>query len=72
MEENNIDVIITPRRTFHAPVFGNPVIAVPAKALTDTKPRSLFFIAKKFDDDLCIRVAYTYEQLTKKRVKPKS
>ena len=70
LEENRIDVLVTPRRTSHAPVTGNPVMAVPAKALTDNKPISLFFIAKKFEDELCIRVAYQYEQLTKHRVKP--
>ncbi|MBI9009359.1 MAG: amidase [Tenericutes bacterium] len=68
--ENNIDVLVIPRRTSHAPVAGNPVITVPAKALKDDLPISLFFIAKKFDDELCIRVAYHYEQLTKYRLKP--
>jgi len=70
MEDNNIDVIVTPRRTSHAPVAGNPVVTVPAKALTDDKPISLFFVSKKFDDELCIRIAYQYEQLTKYRLSP--
>lgn len=70
LKENNLDVLITPRRTSHAPVAGNPVVTVPAKALTDNKPVSIFFISKKFDDELCLRVAYQYEQLTNYRLKP--
>lgn len=71
MKDYDLDVLVLPRRSSHAPIAGNPVITVPAKALTDTTPRSLFFIAKNFDDDLCIRVAYAYEQLTKHRIPPK-
>ena len=71
MEEKRIDVIIMPRRTPHAPIAGNPVIAVPAKPLNDDIPRSIFFVSRNFEDDLCIRAAYQYEQLTKHRVKPK-
>ncbi|MBN2540846.1 MAG: amidase [Bacilli bacterium] len=72
MEEQGIDVIVMNRRTSHAPIAGNPIVAVPAKALTDETPRSLFFVAKNFSDDQCIRVAYQYEQSTKKRIPPKS
>lgn len=71
MIENDLDVVIMTRRTSHAPIGGNPCVVVPAKALTDTTPRSLFFVGKRFDDDLCLRVAYQYEQATKKRVPPK-
>ena len=71
MEKEGIDVIVMNRRTPHAPIAGNPIVAVPAKALTDLTPRSIFFVAKNFDDEKCIRVAYRYEQATKKRVPPK-
>lgn len=71
MKEKGIDVLVMPRRTSHAPIAGNPVIAVPAKALTDDIPRSIFFVSKNFEDDLCIRAAYVYEQLTKHRIRPK-
>ncbi len=70
MKEHGIDVIVMPRRTSHAPVAGNPVITVPAKALIDDIPRSLFFVAKNFEDELCIRVAYQYEIATNHRIKP--
>ena len=71
MSEQGIDVIVMNQRTSHAPIAGNPCVAVPAKALTDDTPRSLFFVAKNFDDIKALQVAYQYEQATKKRVKPK-
>jgi len=71
MEDKHIDVIIMNQRTSHAPIAGNPIIAVPAKALVDDEPRSLFFVSKNFEDEKCIRVAYQYEQATKYRIKPK-
>ncbi len=70
LEMHQLDCLVMNRRTTHAPVHGNPVVAVPAKALTDEEPRSLFFVAKRFDDDIALRVAYHYEQATKKRVPP--
>jgi len=71
MKEQGIDVIVMNQRTSHAPIAGNPCVAVPAKALTDDMPRSLFFVAKNFEDIKALQVAYHYEQATKKRVKPK-
>ncbi len=70
MIENDLDVVIMTRRTSHGPIAGNPCVCVPAKALIDTTPRSLFFVGKNFDDDLCLQVAYQYEQATKKRIPP--
>ncbi len=71
MDSEKIDVIIMNRRTSHAPIAGNPVVAVPAKELNDDTPRSLFFVARNYDDQACIRVAYQYEIHTKHRIKPK-
>jgi len=70
LEENNLDVLISVKRTSHAPIYGNPVIAIPAKALKDDKPRSLFFIGKKYDDDKILSFANVYEKSTKKRLAP--
>ncbi len=70
MEQEGIDVLVMNRRTSHAPIAGNPVAAVPAKALVDDIPRSLFFVAKNFDDQYCLQVAYQYEQATKYRIPP--
>lgn len=71
MKEQGIDVIVLNQRTSHAPIAGNPCVAVPAKALTDDIPRSLFFVAKNFEDIKALQVAYHYEQATKKRLRPK-
>lgn len=70
MDEYGLDCLVMNRRTSHAPVNGNPIVAVPAKALTDDEPRSLFFVARRFDDDIALRVAYHYEQATQKRLAP--
>ncbi|MDY0139724.1 MAG: amidase family protein [Candidatus Izemoplasmatales bacterium] len=70
LEENNLDVLVSVVRSSHAPIFGNPVIAIPAKPLIDDEPRSLFFIGKKFDDENIIAFANLYEKKTLKRLKP--
>ncbi len=70
MVQYDLDVIIMPQRTSHAPCAGNPIITVPAKSLVDNQPRSLFFVAKNYEDQKCIQVAYHYEQATKRRIKP--
>ncbi|MDD3129431.1 MAG: amidase family protein [Candidatus Izemoplasmatales bacterium] len=70
LEENNLDVLVSVVRSSHAPIFGNPVIAIPAKPLIDDEPRSLFFIGKKFDDENIIAFANLYEKKTFKRLKP--
>ncbi len=70
IEENKLDVLVSIKRTSHAPIFGNPVIAIPAKALTDDKPMSLFFIGQKFEDEKIFSFANIYEKRTKKRLAP--
>ncbi len=70
MKERDLDVIVMCRRTSHAPIAGNPIITVPAKALTDDLPRSVFFVARNFEDIKCIQVAYQYENATKFRIPP--
>jgi len=70
MLENDVNCLISTRRTSYAPIHGNPSISVPAKALTDKTPRSVVFVAKKFDDELLISIAHKYESLSKKRIPP--
>ena len=70
LKEDKLDVIISVKRTSHAPVYGNPTIAVPAKALLDDNPRSLFFTGQKYKDDHIIAFAHLYEIKTKKRIPP--
>lgn len=70
LEENNLKAIVSVKRTSHAPIFGNPVIATPAKALVDDEPRSLFFIGKLYHDDDLFAYANRYEKKFNKRLKP--
>ena len=70
IRENNLAAIVSVKRTSHAPIYGNPVIAIPAKALTDDEPRSLFFIGDLYKDELIFPIANLYEQKTKKRLVP--
>lgn len=70
MDEHELDVLLLPRRTSHAPISGNPCITVPAKSLTDLIPGNLCMIAKKWDDETLFSVAYAYEQKTLYRVAP--
>lgn len=70
MEEKNLKCIVSVKRTSHAPIYGNPVIATPAKALIDDEPRSLFFIGKLHHDDEIFAYADRYEKRFNKRLKP--
>ncbi|MDT8336210.1 MAG: amidase family protein [Candidatus Izemoplasmatales bacterium] len=70
IKENNLDVLVSVKRTSHAPIYGNPVIGIPAKALVDDEPRSLFFIGDKYSDESILAFAHLYEKTTKKRIKP--
>jgi amidase len=70
IKQNDLDCLITVVRTSHSPIFGNPVASVPAKALTDDEPRSLFFIGEKFHDDVIMAFAHQYEKNLNKRIQP--
>ncbi|MFP4479099.1 MAG: amidase family protein [Candidatus Izemoplasmatales bacterium] len=70
IEENDLDAIASVKRTQYAPIAGNPVVGVVAKALTDDQPRSMFFIGPHFKDDLLLSIANVYEVSTNKRIAP--
>lgn len=70
MEKYALDAIVSPRRTSHAPVAGNPCISVPSKTPTDLKPRSLIFIGKHWDEERLIAISHTYEKRTHYRIPP--
>ncbi len=70
IKEENLDVLVTVKRVQHPPIYGSPVVAVPAKALVDDKPRSLFFLGDKFKDDHILAYANYYEIHTQHRIKP--
>lgn len=70
IDEFQLVSVASVKRTSYAPVAGNPVVAVVAKTLVDDTPRSMYFIGKKFTDDILLRVGYVYEQATNKRIAP--
>lgn len=49
---------------------GYPEITVPAGILTKGKPFGITFVAEAFSESKLIKIAYSYEQLSKKRVAP--
>ena len=70
LREHQLDALISTYWLPYAPMFGNPSICVPAKALMDDKPKSIIFVGKKWDDATLISIAHLYEQKTKHRIPP--
>jgi amidase len=68
--EHDLDGLILPHRTSHAPIAGNPCITVPAKSLLDLVPGNLVLIGRKWDDETLIALAHAYEEKTKRRIPP--
>lgn len=68
--EHGLTALISTIWTSYAPVYGNPSITVPGKAIIDKKPIGVVFVGKKFDDANLIAIAHTYEQATKHRIPP--
>ncbi|MDY3195746.1 MAG: amidase family protein [Paracholeplasma sp.] len=64
---DDVDLIISTRRTSYAPMLGLPSISIPAKPMLDLTPRSLIFVSRRFDEDKLIEISYLYEQKTNYR-----
>jgi amidase len=71
LRTHEIDAAISTMRNSYAPIYGNPTISVPAKALTDLNPISIVFFGKKYDDENLITIAHQYEIHTNHRIPPK-
>jgi amidase len=70
MHEEGLSALISTIWTSYAPVFGNPSITVPGKAIVDKKPIGVVFVGKRFDDANLLAIAHTYEMATKHRIPP--
>jgi amidase len=70
MHQEGLTALISTIWTSYAPVFGNPSITVPGKAIVDKKPIGVVFVGKRFDDARLLAIAHTYEIATQKRVPP--
>lgn len=68
---HHLDAAISTMRNSYAPIYGNPTISVPAKALNDLNPLSIVFFGKKYDDETLITIAHQYESHTNHRIPPK-
>ncbi|BCR35855.1 amidase family protein [Mariniplasma anaerobium] len=68
---HQIDAAVSTMRNSYAPIYGNPTISVPAKALNDLNPISLVFFGKKYDDETLITITHQYEKHTHYRIPPK-
>ena len=73
MIENKIDAFLFPSTAgvSMSAKAGYPSIAVPAGYQKDGRPFGITFTAGAFSEPTLIKIAYAYEQGTKKRVKPK-
>lgn len=73
MAENKVDAMLFPSTAgvSMAAKAGYPSIAVPAGYCTDGTPFGITFSAEAFSEPKLIKLAYAYEQATKKRISPK-
>ena len=70
MHQEGLTALISTIWTSYAPVYGNPCITVPGKAIVDKKPIGVVFVGKKWDDQHLLAIAHTYEVATQHRVPP--
>jgi amidase len=70
MHQEGLTALISTIWTSYAPVFGNPSITVPGKAIVDKKPIGVVFVGKRFDDARLLAIAHTYEIATHHRIPP--
>ena len=70
MDDNGIDVLVSPGISDASPISGYPSIIVPAGYTSDNMPFGVTFVGRPFSEPLLIRAAYAFEQRTKARRAP--
>lgn len=70
MDDNDIDVLVSPGISDASPISGYPSIIVPAGYTSDNMPFGVTFVGRPFSEPLLIRAAYAFEQCTKARRAP--
>ncbi len=70
LDENNLDVLISPGISDASPISGYPSIIVPAGYSSDRMPFGVTFVGRPFSEPTLIRAAYAFEQATKARRAP--
>lgn len=70
MDKYNLDAVMTTEISSITAASGYPSITVPSGILSSGYPISMIFMGRAFSEPSLIQIAYTYEQLTKKRKAP--
>lgn len=70
MDDNGIDILVSPGISDASPISGYPSIIVPAGYTSDNMPFGVTFVGRPFSEPLLIRAAYAFEQCTKARRAP--
>lgn len=70
MDEDNVDIYITPGISDASPISGYPSIVVPVGFTSDNMPFGLTFVARAFYEPLLIKAAYAFEQAMQGRSAP--
>jgi amidase len=70
LDENKLDILVSPGISDASPISGYPSIIVPAGFTADKMPFGVTFVGRPFSEPLLIQAAYAYEQATKKRKPP--
>lgn len=70
MDDNCLDILVSPGITDSSPISGYPSIIVPAGYDSENMPFGITFIGRPFTEPLLIRAAYSFEQALKARKAP--
>ncbi len=71
MNDLEVDALLYLEDTDVAATSGYPIITIPAGFSSDGKAYGLKFVGRPFSEHTLIRLAYTYEKATKRRIPPK-
>ena len=70
LDENNLDILVSPGITDSSPISGYPSIIVPAGYDDENMPFGITFIGRPFTEPLLIKAAYAFEQAMQARKAP--
>jgi amidase len=70
MNEDNVDIYVTPGISDASPISGYPSIVVPIGFTSDNMPFGLTFVGRAFFEPLLIKAAYAFEQAMQGRRAP--
>lgn len=71
MDKEKLDAVLFLEWTSIAAIAGYPSIIVPAGFTSNGTAEGITFIGRPFSEEILLKLAYVYEQATKKRQAPK-